>query len=116
MRGRKGWSVVGGVLAFGCTTLPARERESEAVVTLLHTSDLHSRVWPFRARISPFEAELGLGEAESLVELGGFARLATLVQREPKAVWIDSGDALEGAEIFHRFAGRSRCGCSASSA
>ena len=105
MRGRKGWGVVGSVLALGCTTAPARERESEAVLTLLHTSDLHSRALPFRARISQYEADLGLGAADSLTDIGGFARLATLLQREPSGLWIDSGDALEGAEIFHRFGG-----------
>lgn len=82
---------------------------SPPTLTLLHTADLHSRVWPFRSRISRFEAELGLGEALALTEVGGLARLASLLDAERQrgpTLWLDSGDALEGAEVFHRFGGR----------
>ncbi len=78
-------------------------------LTLLHTADIHSRVWPFRSRISRFEAELGLGEPLALTEVGGVARLATLLEAERRrgeVLWLDSGDALEGAEVFHRFGGQ----------
>ncbi|MES1184816.1 MAG: 5'-nucleotidase C-terminal domain-containing protein [Myxococcales bacterium] len=81
---------------------------SVRTLTLLHTADLHSRVWPFRSRISRFEAELGLGEASSLAEVGGLARLATLLAAERErgpTLWLDSGDALEGAEVFRRSGG-----------
>jgi 5'-nucleotidase len=76
---------------------------------LLHSADLHSRVWPFRERVDAFEAALGLGRAGALVEVGGFARLATLLERERAAgaaLWLDSGDVLEGAPVFERFGGR----------
>jgi 5'-nucleotidase / UDP-sugar diphosphatase len=102
--------VVGCVLALGCSDVPAVEPEPEPVVTLLHTSDIHSRIWPFRVRVSAFDAHLGLGEEGELEEVGGFARLASLLERErrraPASVWLDSGDALEGAEVFHRLGGR----------
>jgi len=109
MRGRRGFVVVCGALALGCSDLPLARQEPERVLTLLHTSDIHSRVWPFRSRISNFEAELGLGRAADLEELGGMARLATLLDAERRrgaALWLDSGDALEGAEVFHRYGGR----------
>ena len=50
-----------------------------------------------------------MGEALSLSEVGGLARLATLLAAERErapALWLDSGDALEGAEVFHRLGGR----------
>ena len=100
--------------ALGCggpeaDELSAPSAAAQATLTLLHTSDLHSRVWPFRERISPFEAELGLGQAGALEELAGFARLATVLERERRAgaaLWLDSGDVLEGAEVFQRFQGQ----------
>ncbi|HVY27260.1 MAG TPA: 5'-nucleotidase C-terminal domain-containing protein [Polyangiaceae bacterium] len=107
MRGRFGWLGLSGVLSWACTDAPAREQAPRAV-TLLHTADIHSRLWPFRSRISRFEASLGLGPEGELAELGGVARLATRLnevrQRGP-ALWLDSGDVLEGAAVFQRFRG-----------
>src|SRR5260221_6458779 len=108
MRGRWALGVLCGALGLGCAAVPVSEQAPEHALTLLHTSDIHSRVWPFRARISRFEAELGLGKAQALEEVGGIARLATLIEAEGRhgaALWLDSGDALEGAEVFHRYGG-----------
>lgn len=108
MRGRKGQWALCSALALGCGDAPAAREGSTPTLTLLHTADLHSRAWPFRSRISSFEAELGLGEALTLSEVGGLARLATLLKAERQrgpTLWLDSGDALEGAEVFHRFGG-----------
>lgn len=108
MRGRNGLWVLCGALALGCGNAPVAMEGSERTLTLLHTADLHSRVWPFRSRISRFEAKLGLGPALGLTELGGFSRLATLLEIERArgpALWLDSGDALEGAEVFQRGGG-----------
>jgi 5'-nucleotidase len=109
-----GLTVLCGALALGCENAPVATKESLRPLTLLHTADIHSRVRPFRSRISRFEAELGLGHALALVEIGGAARLATLLREERAAaeregtsvLWLDSGDALEGADVFHRFGGR----------
>ncbi len=110
MRGRGVLGAWCGILALGCVdAVPARFQESKHALTLLHTSDLHSRVWPFRSRISTFEASLGLGPAGALQEVGGFGRLAALLERERAGgagAWLDSGDALEGASIFSRYGGR----------
>lgn len=108
MRGRLGIPVLCGALALGCSDAPIALQEPRRALTLLHTADIHSRVWPFRSRISRFEAELGLGEPLALAEVGGAARLATLLEAERRrgpTLWVDSGDALEGAEVFHRFGG-----------
>ncbi len=109
MRGRLGFSVLCSAAALGCGDVPASTQGSSQALTLLHTADIHSRVWPFRSRISRFEAELGLGQSLTLAEVGGAARLATLLHAERQrgaALWLDSGDVLEGAEVFHRFGGR----------
>jgi 5'-nucleotidase / UDP-sugar diphosphatase len=114
MRGRMGLLVLCGASALGCGNAPVAMEEPLRPLTLLHTADIHSRVRPFRSRISRFEAELGLGQALALDEIGGAARLATLLREERAAaeregtsvLWLDSGDALEGADVFHRFGGQ----------
>lgn len=108
-RGR-GVVVLCGGLALGCVDDgPARLQEPKHALTLLHTSDIHSRVWPFRSRISSFESRLGLGPAGALREVGGAARLGAALEAERARgdyVWLDSGDALEGAGVFRRYGGR----------
>src|ERR1041384_3886595 len=98
MRQRAAWGALWGALVVGCGAGQAVDSAPAAVLTLLHTSDLHSRLWPFRARISRFAAAHGLGEEGTLAEVGGVARLATLLEAErgqgPR-LWLDSGDALE---------------------
>jgi 5'-nucleotidase len=111
---RAGWTLAVILVGLGCKGAPlpdssAQNGARETRLTLLHTSDLHSRVWPFWARISAFEAKLGLGRAGALEQVGGFARVAYVLDRERQsgaALWLDSGDALEGAEVFGRFKGQ----------
>lgn len=107
MRGRCSWLGLSGALLWACAEAPT-PHEAPRAVALLHTADTHSRLWPYRSRISSFEAKLGLGAANELTELGGLARLATRLREERQrgpTLWLDSGDALEGAEIFHRTGG-----------
>jgi 5'-nucleotidase len=109
-----GLTVLCGALALGCENAPVATKGALRSLTLLHTADIHSRVRPFRSRISHFEADLGLGQALELDEIGGAARLSTLLRAEHARaqrngvplLWLDSGDALEGAEVFHRFGGK----------
>ena len=109
-----GWQgrVLSGLWAIAaCAELPeaGEQGSGQHALALLHTSDLHSHVWPFRERISELEGSLGLGPPGTLQELGGFARLAFVVGREQAggtALWLDSGDALEGSEVFERLGGR----------
>lgn len=108
---RRGFEVaVCSALALGCVDeVPAALQEPKPALTLLHTSDVHSRLWPFRSRISSFEAELGLGPESALREVGGAARLAARLEMERTrgdCVWLDSGDLLEGAGVFRRYGGR----------
>ncbi len=108
MRAELSW-FLGCVAALGCGDVASSSEPLPASLTLLHTSDLHSQLWPFRTRISRQEAALGLGEEGSLAEVGGAARLASLLSAERAtgaSLWLDSGDALEGAPVFHRYGGR----------
>jgi len=108
MRGK--WAWVGGwsfVLA-ACGSPPRGSPELPTELTLLHTSDVHSRMWSFRDRVSRADAELGLGAEGALAEVGGAARLATLLateRRQGAELWVDSGDLLEGAPVFGAYGG-----------
>lgn len=97
----------------GCSDGAGEPSPAWQRLTLLHTSDLHSHVASYRTRISEQEAALGLGTVDELTELGGFARLATQLQRERARgaeLWLDSGDALEGSPLFRRFGGELELG------
>jgi 5'-nucleotidase len=97
-----------GFVALACGSPPPAERFQLSELTLLHTSDVHSHLWPFRDRISSVDASLGLGDEGQLAEVGGAARLATLLAEERRggdSLWLDSGDLLEGTPVFGRFGG-----------
>ena len=51
-------------------------------LTLLHTSDIHSRLFPYALQIAQNDAALGLGAADSIATVGGVARIASAVARE----------------------------------
>ncbi|MDF3068099.1 MAG: hypothetical protein K0R38_3700 [Polyangiaceae bacterium] len=106
MRGKLEWGW--GVVALACSGSPVATAPPPSELTFLHTSDVHSRLWPFRDRISTVDADLGLGAEGELEEVGGAARLATRLaeaRRDGAALWLDSGDLLEGAPVFGRYGG-----------
>ena len=76
-------------------------------LTLLHTSDLHSRVLPFDH--APMYTEQKLGLMPGRGPYGGIARVAHLIKRERakagRSLWVDSGDMFQGAPIFNLFHG-----------
>ena len=96
-------------MTFGCT----QTRETPNLVgqdmrlTLLHTSDIHSRILPYTVTPNRFERQDGL-----VIEnkpFGGIARMATVVEderrRSTRSLWLDSGDIFQGAPIFNLFHG-----------
>lgn len=96
-------------MTFGCT----QTRETPNLVgqdmrlTLLHTSDIHSRILPYTVTPNRFERQDGL-----VIEnkpFGGIARMATVVEderrRATRSLWLDSGDIFQGAPIFNLFHG-----------
>ena len=76
-------------------------------LTVLHTADIHSRILPYD--YSPLYTERMLGLVEDRSPFGGLAQIATIIkdQREESArsIWVDSGDAFQGAPIFNVFQG-----------
>jgi len=78
-------------------------------LTLLHTSDIHSRLFPYEQVITQVDATLGLGELNSVSNIGGVARMAYILNRERaragRVVHLDSGDCFQGAPVFNFFRG-----------
>jgi 5'-nucleotidase len=76
-------------------------------LTLLHTSDMHSRILPFD--YVPMYTEKKLGLQTGRGPYGGIARVAQIVKRERRkagrSLWLDSGDLFQGAPIFNYFHG-----------
>ena len=76
-------------------------------LTILHTSDIHSRLLPYE--MVPIYTDQTLGLKEGRGPYGGIARLAYLVKRERakagRSIMLDSGDCFQGAPIFNLFHG-----------
>ncbi len=76
-------------------------------LTLLHTSDIHSRLIPYDLDVGEVDAGLGLDPANA--PFGGAARLAFLVHRErassSRVLHVDTGDPFQGAPIFNVYEG-----------
>ena len=96
--------MLGGVLALGCVDdVPARFRESKHALTLLHTSDIHSRLLPYD--YAPIKTDIDLGIVPEAGPFGGATRIATILRREraraDRVLHLDSGDSFQGAPIFN---------------
>jgi len=76
-------------------------------LTVIHTSDIHSRLFPYTFVPNSFDQGYGLLPANA--PFGGIARISTLVQsiRETsnRSLWLDSGDCFQGAPVFNEFKG-----------
>jgi len=110
--------VAGAVGAPGCAgdgptqASPCGKAEGQACqvnLTLIHTSDIHSRLIPFEQVITQVDADLGLGSLNSVANVGGVARMAYVIGRErarsERVLHLDSGDCFQGAPIFNFYAG-----------
>src|SRR5687767_7901681 len=75
----------------------------EVRLTILHTSDIHSRLLPYD--FSPLKTDTDLGLIPEAGPFGGAARLASLIKRErasaDRVIHLDSGDSFQGAPIFN---------------
>lgn len=78
-------------------------------LTLLHTSDIHSRLFPYEQVITQVDATAGLGELNTVSNIGGVARMSYVLNRERarsgRVLHFDSGDCFQGAPIFNFFSG-----------
>jgi 5'-nucleotidase / UDP-sugar diphosphatase len=76
-------------------------------LTIIHTSDIHSRLFPYNFVPNKFDQDFGLLPGNG--PYGGVARIATMVKRirasTNRSLWLDSGDAWEGAPVFNLFKG-----------
>jgi 5'-nucleotidase/UDP-sugar diphosphatase len=79
-------------------------------VAVLHTADLHSRLFPRTLRVGARDAERGVGTYGSEVAVGGAARLGAVLRgerrRNPRTFAFDCGDAVQGTAIFNAFRGQ----------
>ncbi|WP_434381244.1 bifunctional metallophosphatase/5'-nucleotidase [Melittangium boletus] len=79
----------------------------EVRLTLLHTSDIHSRLIPYD--FSPLKTDTDLGIVPEAGPFGGATRMGAILKRERKrserVMHLDSGDCFQGAPIFNLFSG-----------
>ncbi|WP_084668146.1 bifunctional metallophosphatase/5'-nucleotidase [Myxococcus stipitatus] len=75
----------------------------EVRLTLLHTSDIHSRLIPYD--FAPLKTDQDLGLVPEAGPFGGATRMAALLKRErergERVMHLDSGDCFQGAPIFN---------------
>lgn len=88
---------------------PNEGKSCQVNLTLIHTSDIHSRLIPFEQVITQVDADLGLGTIDTVAKVGGIARMAYVIGRErarsERVLHLDSGDCFQGAPIFNFYAG-----------
>jgi len=95
--------------AGGCTVERAQPNlvGQDIRLTIIHTADIHSRLFPYTFIPNTFDRQLGL-LAEN-APFGGIARIATLVKQirasSNRSLWLDSGDCFQGAPVFNEFKG-----------
>src|SRR5918996_1612930 len=70
----------------------------EVRLTLLHTSDIHSRLIPYD--FTPLKTDTDLGLIPEAGPFGGAPRMAALIKRErrnsERVMHLDSGDSFQG--------------------
>lgn len=96
-------------LAVGCTV----QREApnlagqDVRLTVIHTSDIHSRLFPYNFVPNTFDQGYGLDP--NCKPFGGIARITAMVKEirrtTGRSIWLDSGDAFQGAPVFNEFKG-----------
>ncbi|MBI4512448.1 MAG: bifunctional metallophosphatase/5'-nucleotidase [Deltaproteobacteria bacterium] len=76
-------------------------------VTFIHTSDIHSRLFPYHFVPGYIEQQKGLKLGEG--PYGGIARIGHIVREEraraARSIWLDSGDCFQGAPVFNLYRG-----------
>jgi 5'-nucleotidase len=107
-------ALIAGSLIAACEMLPqAVEFDGPALagqdvrLTIMHTSDIHSRVLPYEFNPSFTDRQLGLGKCQG--PYGGMDRMAHILKTERakagRSLHLDSGDCFQGAIIFNEFQG-----------
>jgi 5'-nucleotidase / UDP-sugar diphosphatase len=102
-------TLLGAACAVSCTV----QREAPNLVgqdirvTVLHTSDIHSRLFPYRFVPGRIDQDYGLALGEG--PYGGIARIGAIIkeqrQKAARSIWLDSGDCFQGAPVFNVYRG-----------
>jgi len=93
----------------GCTVQQTQPSlvDQDIRLTVIHTSDIHSRLFPYTFVPNTFDQ--GYGLLKENAPFGGIARISTLVQTmratSNRSLWLDSGDCFQGAPVFNEFKG-----------
>ncbi|MBX3161028.1 MAG: bifunctional metallophosphatase/5'-nucleotidase [Deltaproteobacteria bacterium] len=91
----------------GCTVERAQPNlvGQDIRLTLIHTSDIHSRLFPYNFVPNTFDRGYGLTTGP----YGGIARIATVAKQirrsSARSLWLDTGDCFQGAPVFNMFRG-----------
>jgi 5'-nucleotidase / UDP-sugar diphosphatase len=107
-------SIIGVLMLLALLSTCAEQHEYPAIaegtavrITFLHTSDIHSRLLPYRMAVTYTDKSQGLLQENE--PFGGVARLAHIINRERarggRVLYVDSGDVFQGAPIFNVFGG-----------
>ena len=95
------------LLIAGCTVQQEQPNlvGQDIRLTIIHTSDIHSRLFPYNFVPNTFDRQDGL----QIGPYGGIARIATLAKQirasTNRSLWLDSGDCFQGAPVFNLFKG-----------
>lgn len=96
-------------LAMGCAEryAPPMTEGRDLRLSILHTTDIHSRLLPYDMQVLAGDAKMGLRQENA--PFGGIARVAHVIKREraraARVIHVDSGDCFQGAPIFNAFQG-----------
>jgi 2',3'-cyclic-nucleotide 2'-phosphodiesterase (5'-nucleotidase family) len=99
-------AVLAAAALTGCTITnePPNLWGQDVSLTILHTSDIHSRIYPYDLQPNSTDQDLGL--RADAPPYGGVARLAAILDRErakaQRSIHLDSGDCMQGAPIFNK--------------
>jgi 2',3'-cyclic-nucleotide 2'-phosphodiesterase (5'-nucleotidase family) len=76
-------------------------------MTVVHTSDIHSRLFPYHFVPNTFDQGYGLLPGGG--PFGGIARISAVAKQiragANRSLWLDSGDCFQGAPVFNLFKG-----------
>jgi 5'-nucleotidase / UDP-sugar diphosphatase len=95
--------------AAGCTVQRSQPNlvGQDIRLTIIHTSDIHSRLFPYNFVPNSFDE--GYGLILDNAPFGGIAKMSGLVKTirasANRSLWLDSGDCFQGAPVFNQFKG-----------
>ncbi len=98
-------------LLLACEAPPAARPRSTGprALVLIHTADLHSHLFPEPLAINATDAARGLGQSGQVADVGGFARIASIVKAmragAQHSLYLDSGDLIEGTAAYTQYGG-----------